>query len=613
MAQTLLQKDEMFAGYKVGDKMSENHNGKREVYRATNTFEEEVALIVFRVSDTDITSKSIPYEIKFCKRLNHPCFSKVLDAGFETISGCSLFWMTQTLVGGEKLSDIIYRRTRLNRNDCFLILSKLLDGLKNVCARTEGGGIYNISPDNIFVRREKGKILDVHFVGLSIAGKPCDGNLTFSDAFLDGRFRAPETKDGVYNHLCDIYSLGVVMLHMMFGNNTLGYVSSTIDIGCPHSDWPARFNINPIEYHQWMWKTAITEKMNMRLFLIKKATDIKSSNRFSSADKMKSLLEQIVARSKQTAANSVEGGTKSKTSRINRKEENKNEVIVIGTINSESPLYKALDDVAGMRSIKASIRRDFVEVIGNKELAKEYNITPPNGYLLYGPSGCGKTFIAEKVAQEAGLRYRIIKPSDLGSVYVHGSQEKIAAAFKEAEANAPMILIFDEFDAIAPRRDTDNRSNQANEVNEILTQLNNCSDKGLYVIALTNRPDMIDEAVRRKGRLDSSIFVDLPDFEARKELFVLELKKRPCDDSIDYDRLGNATDKYTCSDISYIVKETARRCFSEAIKNGGKTTIPLTTERLIEVVKEHHSLGISQGHPPLYGLERQDGASRQGK
>lgn len=132
MIQRLLHKDILFAGYRVGDKMSENHDGEREVYRATNAFGEEVALIVFKVFESEITEKNISYEIKLCKKLNHPCFLKVPDTRYETIGGYSLFWMTQPLVGGMKLSEIIYKNDRIYRNDCFLILSKLLDGLKNV-------------------------------------------------------------------------------------------------------------------------------------------------------------------------------------------------------------------------------------------------------------------------------------------------------------------------------------------------------------------------------------------------------------------------------------------------------------------------------------------------
>lgn len=90
-----------------------------------------------------------------------------------------------------------------------------------------------------------------------------------------------------------------------------------------------------------------------------------------------------------------------------------------------------------------------------------------------------------------------------------------------------MILIFDEFDAIVPKRDNDLNGNQANEVNEMLTQLNNCASRGIYVLATTNRPSLLDPAIMRKGRIDRTVYVSLPDKEARAELFRIEIEKRP--------------------------------------------------------------------------------------
>jgi transitional endoplasmic reticulum ATPase len=96
---------------------------------------------------------------------------------------------------------------------------------------------------------------------------------------------------------------------------------------------------------------------------------------------------------------------------------------------------------------------------------------------------------------------------------------------------------------------------------------------------------MIDSACLRAGRIDEKFYVGLPDTDARKEILAMELKKRPCDSDIDLDLLGNATSDFTCGDISYIVKETARRCFDEAIHNEDGNTVPLTTEKLMEVAK----------------------------
>lgn len=228
---------------------------------------------------------------------------------------------------------------------------------------------------------------------------------------------------------------------------------------------------------------------------------------------------------------------------------------------SPKPNGPGFSAVAGMEDLKRQLRSDVIEVLANKEEALKYGLTIPNGMLLYGPPGCGKTFISEKFAEEAAYNYRYVKSSDLASTYLHGSQEKIAELFNEARKNAPTILCIDEFDALVPKRDVINNASQSAEVNEFLSQLNNCGNDGVFVIATTNRPDKIDSAVLRSGRIDYKIFVPMPDFEARKELFSIILKDRPVEKSIDYDKLAKITEGYLASDISAIVQMAAREAF----------------------------------------------------
>ncbi len=227
-------------------------------------------------------------------------------------------------------------------------------------------------------------------------------------------------------------------------------------------------------------------------------------------------------------------------------------------------------DVAGMGQLKGKLTRNFVDIVQNRELAAQFQITPPNGILLWGPPGTGKTFISRKLAEESGMLFSLIKPSDLGNIYIHGSQSMIVDLFTRSEElatrnNCGVLLVFDEFDSLVPKRGVNDDNNQANEVAEFLTRLNDCAEKNVFVVATTNRIDAIDPAIIRKGRMDEVIYVGLPDEDARKELLEIELMKRPHEE-IDTFRIVGLTKGYSSSDISFIVKECARCSFEESIK-----------------------------------------------
>jgi transitional endoplasmic reticulum ATPase len=214
-------------------------------------------------------------------------------------------------------------------------------------------------------------------------------------------------------------------------------------------------------------------------------------------------------------------------------------------------------DIAGMAELKSYLEQRVLFVLRNKEKAAQYRVTIPNGMLLYGPPGCGKTFISEKFAEESKFNFVLVKSSDLASSFVHGGQEKIGKLFKMAERHAPIVICFDEFDALVPDRSSRAAEYSSGEVNEFLTQLNNCSKRGIFVIGTTNRPDKIDPAVLRTGRMDKQVYVPLPDSEARREMFAIHLKDRPCAEDIDTQRLAELTEGFIASDIAYVVNDAA--------------------------------------------------------
>lgn len=245
-------------------------------------------------------------------------------------------------------------------------------------------------------------------------------------------------------------------------------------------------------------------------------------------------------------------------------------------VKPHNPTSRGFADIAGMEELKRHVGKRILFFLNNPELAEEYKIDYPNGMLLYGPPGCGKTFFAQKFAEESKCSFALVKASDLGSTWVHGSQGKIAMLFNEARAKAPCVLCFDEFDAFAPRRDTIQNANISGEVNEFLSQLNNCGKDGVFVIATTNNPEGIDTAVLRSGRLDYRFYIPAPDFRARREVFRMSIEKRPHDKDIDYSLLAQKTEDYVTSDISLIVNDAAM--------NAAYSRTPLSEKMLLQSI-----------------------------
>lgn len=252
-------------------------------------------------------------------------------------------------------------------------------------------------------------------------------------------------------------------------------------------------------------------------------------------------------------------------------------------------------DIAGLDDLKNILKSDFIDVMREPARAKKLGINLPNGMLLYGPPGCGKTIFATKLAEEAGCNFQIINCSDIASSFLHGTQRKIAETFMEAEKNIPSILFFDEVEAMIPKRGEHGNEYYQTETNEFLTQLNHSGKRGIFVIGATNRPQDIDPAALRSGRLDMKVYFPVPDDETRASLFIHYLKDRNVRGRIDIDKLVENTADYVSADIEKIVELAARSAFRqkldyvtmEMIENVIKTFKPTVSK---SDLREHEAI-----------------------
>lgn len=291
----------------------------------------------------------------------------------------------------------------------------------------------------------------------------------------------------------------------------------------------------------------------------------------------------------------VTGEAGKSISSINAEEGLKN--YVENFIVSTEQIEADLDDVAGLRDAKSIINDLKIAIEHPEVLERHPRLRPPQGILLYGPPGCGKTYFAGAIAKELDTTFFYVSAAELLSKYYGESLKMIRTLFEVARERSPSIIFIDEIDALAMDRGRINNETNKQVVTQFLNEMDGFKSKiakeAVFLISATNVfPEMLDKGFTRSGRIDASIFVDLPDEIERAKIFKSSLKGEDISEDINFNELALMTEGYSGADISLICNVALREIVREEIEKN--STIKITMDILksaIGSVKRSVSVG----------------------
>jgi transitional endoplasmic reticulum ATPase len=229
-------------------------------------------------------------------------------------------------------------------------------------------------------------------------------------------------------------------------------------------------------------------------------------------------------------------------------------------------------DVGGLDDTKERLRETIQWPLDYPEVFEQMDLEAAKGVLMYGPPGTGKTLLAKAVANEAESNFISIKGPELLNKYVGESEKGVREVFEKARSNAPTVIFFDEIDSIAGQRGRNMSDSGVGErvVSQLLTELDGLEElEDVVVIATTNRPDLIDTALLRPGRLDRHVHVPVPDEDGRRKIFEVHTRNKPLADDVDLDKLARKTDGYVGADIQAVCREASMAATREFINSVG--------------------------------------------
>ncbi|MBR2031945.1 MAG: AAA family ATPase [Alistipes sp.] len=495
-------------------------------------------------------------EVEISKRLSHHNLCSYLDTATIVINGGQYTYLVTEFISGETLSQKLIREEEIGVYDIKKIAKSVLsalDYLHNLPTPIVHG---EVTIQNVMLNLVGGyddlKLIDMghaRFVNQS----PLKADINSLNPF----YLAPERFSGVSQVQSDLYSVGVMIYHLLYDE-----LPWFLDVSRIKGDVIDAI-LEKRKESLKILRTDIFELDEQLIACMIKALSFNVEDRFQTAQEF---IQAIDGEIKLTISDVSQSSKPNNEAKAKPSEKCKYSRTVSG------PGFAA---IAGMDDLKQQMKDEVIEPLHNPEEYRRYGVTIPNGMLLYGPPGCGKTFFAKHFAEEVGFNFMQVTPATLKSKWINATQENIAKMFEEAESNAPTIIFIDELDDLLKDRALADDKGMSG-INEFLAQMDRTGEKGIFIIGATNKPDILDPAVLRAGRLEKKYYLGVPDKSAREALFKLYLAKRPYDFGIDYGKLADLTENYVSADIQLIVNDASRA----ALKLRSKITMELLIQTI---------------------------------
>ena len=485
-------------------------------------------------------------EVEIAELLHHHNLCQFVDSGNMMMNGSQFAWFVTEFISGETLSQRIIRDDEISVYEIKAIAKAVLSALSFLHSQPIPIIHNEVTIQNVFLNLI-GELQDLKLIDFGYARFLNQPLVKPNLEELNPFYLAPERFSGVCSVQTDLYSVGAMMYHLLYGE-----LPWFTDVSRIHGQDVVDCILAERDKELELVKEDKYELDEQLLNVIAKALSYDSEDRFQSADEFIKAIDGEIKVERQSTKRKILSQQQSKQTPISTEVKKKGEGFAA---------------VAGMDELKRQMREEVIEPLHNPEEYQRYGVTIPNGMLLYGPPGCGKTFFAKHFAEEVGFNFMCITPATLKSRYVNTTQENIAKMFKEAEEKAPTVIFIDEMNELVPNRDSDGVHEMSRSaVNEMLAQMDRTGEKGIFIIGATNYPNMIDPAILRAGRLDKKYYIGVPGTEARMALFKLYLEKRPYDFGLDYQQLATLTQGYVSADIQLIVNDASRNALRQHCK-----------------------------------------------